>query len=316
MNDTPPQIRPPGPASAPRPPSAAGARAAPAFADLHLHTLFSDGTFTPEELAGHGARCGLVAMSLTDHDTVEGCPRMALACRNLGIQFISGAELTAELDGGELHVLGYFLDAQNPKLQTNLKKFQTVRQNRIHEMVARLNRLNIPLRADTVFALANCHSPGRPHVGRALVQEGFCGSLDEAFDRFLKKNRPAYVPKFKISALEAIALVHHAGGLASLAHPGLNRSDEVIPALAASGLDGLECFHSKHTAAMTGYYLEIAARHHLLVTGGSDCHGYSKGKPLIGGCKLPAVYYDRLKERYQAKAAGRTPLAALAAKTS
>lgn len=312
MNDTPRPISPPAPASAPRAPSAAGAQAAPAFADLHLHTLFSDGTFTPEELAGHGARCGLVAMALTDHDTLEGCPRMALACRSLGIQFMTGAELTAELDGCELHVLGYFLDADNPKLQTSLKKFQIVRQNRIHEMVAHLNRLNIPLRAESVFALANCHSPGRPHVGRALVQEGFCGSLDEAFDRFLKKNRPAYVPKFKISALEAIALVHHAGGLASLAHPGLNRSDEVIPALAASGLDGIECFHSKHTAAMTRSYLEIAARHHLLVTGGSDCHGYSKGKPLIGGCRLPALYFDRLKEHYQAKAAGRAPLAAIA----
>ena len=139
------------------------------------------------------------------------------------------------------------------------------------------------LRAETVFALANCHSPGRPHVGRALVQEGFCGSLDEAFDRFLKKNRPAWVPKFKISALEAIELIHQAGGLASMAHPGLNRSDEVIPALAAAGLDGIECFHTKHTAAMTDYYLDMAARHHLLVTGGSDCHGFSKGKPLIGG---------------------------------
>jgi hypothetical protein len=183
-------------------------------------------------------------------------------------------------------------------------------------MVARLNRLKIPLRAETVFALANCHSPGRPHVGRALVQEGFCGSLDEAFDRFLKKNRPAYVPKFKISALEAIALVHQAGGLASMAHPGLNRSDEIIPALAAAGLDGLECFHTKHTAAMTTYYLDIAARHHLLVTGGSDCHGFSKGKPLIGGCKLPAVYYDRLNEHYQAKAADRAPRAAVAVQSS
>ena len=302
MNDSPPAIPPPTPASAPRPRSAAGARAAPAFADLHLHTLFSDGTFTPEELAGHGARCGLAAMALTDHDTVEGCARMAAACRNLGIEFVSGAELTAELNGSELHILGYFLDGENPRLQTDLKKFQTVRQNRIHEMVARLNRLNIPLRAESVFALANCHSPGRPHVGRALVQEGYCASLDEAFERFLKKNRPAYVPKFKISALDAIALVHLAGGLASMAHPGLNRSDEVIPALAAAGLDGLECFHSKHTAAMSQYYLEIAARHNLLVTGGSDCHGYSKGKPLIGGVKLPGVYYDRLQERHQAAA--------------
>jgi predicted metal-dependent phosphoesterase TrpH len=274
------------------------ARPGPAFADLHLHTLFSDGTFTPEELAGHAARFGLVALALTDHDTVEGCARLDLACRELGLHSIAGAELTAEQDGNEVHILGYFLDAENARLQSSLKKFQGVRQNRIHEMVARLNRLKIPLRAEAVFAIANCHSPGRPHVGRALVQGGFCGSLDEAFDRFLKKNRPAYVPKFKISALEAIELVHQAGGLASMAHPGLNRSDEVIPGLAAAGLDGIECFHSKHTPAMTNYYLDIASRHHLLVTGGSDCHGFSKGKPLIGGCKLPAVHYDRLMEHY------------------
>jgi predicted metal-dependent phosphoesterase TrpH len=285
----------------------ATARTGPAFADLHLHTLFSDGTFTPEELAGHGARFGLAAMALTDHDTVEGCARMDLACRELGMQSITGAELTAEQDGGEVHILGYFLDVENAILQTSLKKFQAVRQSRVHEMVARLNRMKIPLRAETVFAIANCHSPGRPHVGRALVQGGFCGSLDEAFDRFLKKNRPAYVPKFKISARDAIALVHQAGGLASLAHPGLNRSDEVIPALAASGLDGIECFHSKHTVAMSDYYLAIASRHHLLVTGGSDCHGFSKGKPLVGGCKLPGVHYDRLMEHYRARAASRAP---------
>jgi hypothetical protein len=283
------------------------ARPGPAFADLHVHTLFSDGTFTPEELAGHGARFGLVAMALTDHDTVEGCARMDAACCKLGMLSITGAELTAEQDGNEVHILGYFLDPENATLQASLKKFQAVRQNRIHEMVARINRLKIPLRAETVFAIANCHSPGRPHVGRALVQGGFCGSLDEAFDRFLKKNRPAYVPKFKISAREAIELVHQAGGLASMAHPGLNRSDEVIPALAAAGLDGIECFHSKHTAAMSDYYLDIAARHHLLVTGGSDCHGFSKGKPLVGGCKLPGVHYDRLMEHYKTRAASRAP---------
>lgn len=286
---------------------AAASGPSPAFADLHLHTFFSDGTFSPEELAGHGARAGLFAMSLTDHDTVEGCPRMAAACQSLGVEFVTGTELTAELNGSELHILGYYLDLENPNLQDELKKFQAVRQNRIHEMTARLNRLNIPLRADTVFALANCRSPGRPHVGRALVQEGFCTSLDEAFDRFLKKGRPAWVPKFKISALGAMALIHQAGGLAVLAHPGLNRSDELIPALVGEGLDGIECFHSKHTPAMSAYYMEIAAQHHLLVTGGSDCHGYSKGKPLIGGSKLPGIYFQRLKERHLAPAATPAP---------
>ena len=276
-------------------------QSAPRFADLHLHTLFSDGTFSPEELAAHGARHSLVGMALTDHDTLEGCERMAAACASHGIEFIAGAELTSELDHSELHILGYYLDPLNPKLRSELGKFQAVRQNRIHEMVARLNRIGVPLRAETVFALANCHSPGRPHVGRALVQEGFCTSLDEAFDRYLKKSRPAWVPKHKISALDAMALIHQAGGLAVLAHPGLNRSDETIPLLVEQGLDGIECFHSKHTPAMSAYYLEIALRHNVAVTGGSDCHGYSKGKPLIGGVKLPGVYFDRLKELHQSK---------------
>ena len=211
------------------------------FADLHLHTNFSDGTYTPEEVARRAGLLGLVAVALTDHDTVEGCARMAAACTRAGLEFIPATELTAESDGSELHLLGYFVDTQDPKLLTEMSKFQQVRQDRIREMVARLNKLHVPLQAEAVFAIANCRSPGRPHVGRALVMGGFCSSLDEAFERFLKKDRPAWVPKFKISALDAIALVHHAGGLAVMAHPGLNRTDQIIPDLVDSGLDGLEC---------------------------------------------------------------------------
>lgn len=266
------------------------------FADLHLHTLFSDGTFTPEELAGHGARLGFAALALTDHDTVEGCERMAAACAAAGMEFIPGAELTAEHDDTEVHILGYFLDTQNRKLLEEIAKFQTVRQNRIHEMVSRINGLGVPLEAESVFALANCKSPGRPHVARAMVKAGLVSNLDEAFERFLKKNRPAWVPKKKVSALEAIELVHQAGGLAVMAHPGLNRTDEVIPALVDAGLDGIECFHTKHSTALSERYLEIAEKFNLLVTGGSDCHGFSKGKPLIGGIKLPYEHVQKLKE--------------------
>jgi 3',5'-nucleoside bisphosphate phosphatase len=265
------------------------------FADLHLHTLFSDGTFTPEELALRGAQLGLVAMALTDHDTVEGCARMATACQALGVEFIPGTELTAEFEGHEVHLLGFFLNDQHPKLLAEIKKFQDVRQERILEMVAKLNKIGIPLRAQAVFDLANCHSPGRPHVARALVQEGFCNSMDEAFERFLKKGRSAWVPKYKISASDAMDLIHQADGLAVLAHPGLNHCDQIIPHLAESGLDGLECFHTKHTNTQTEYYLALANSLNLAVTGGSDCHGFSKGKPLIGGVKLPAVYLEKLK---------------------
>jgi 3',5'-nucleoside bisphosphate phosphatase len=271
------------------------AEPAAGFADLHLHTFFSDGTFTPEELAQRGAQVGLVAMALTDHDTVEGCARMAQACQSLGMEFIPGTELTAEFEGHEVHLLGYFLNDRQPRLLAEIKKFQAVRQERILEMVSKLNKLGIPLRAETVFELANCQSPGRPHVGRALAQEGLCASMDEAFERFLKKGRPAWVPKYKISASDAMDLIHQADGLAVLAHPGLNHCDHIIPHLAGNGLDGLECFHTKHSSTQSEYYLALAQRLNLAVTGGSDCHGFSKGKPLIGGVKLPAVYLEKLK---------------------
>jgi hypothetical protein len=269
------------------------------FADLHLHTSFSDGTYSPEELVEQARQHGLCAIALTDHDTVEGCPRADAACKAAGLEFLSGTELTAEQEGNELHILGYLIDIENPKLLSEIRKFQMVRKNRIYEMVARLNELDLPLQAEAVFALANCRSPGRPHVARALVKAGLCATLDEAFERFLKKNRPAWVPKMKISALVAINLIHQAGGLAVMAHPGLNRTDQVIPQLVEAGLDGIECFHAKHPPATAEHYLRLARQFHLLVTGGSDCHGLSKGRPLIGTVKLPYEHVARLKSRVE-----------------
>jgi 3',5'-nucleoside bisphosphate phosphatase len=280
--------------------------------DLHLHTRFSDGTYSPEELVAQAVRQELAALALTDHDTVEGCAPTERACAAVGIEFIVGTELTAEQDGHELHILGYLMDTQNPRLLVETGKFQSVRQNRIREMVSRLNQMGVPLATDAVFTLANCRAPGRPHVARALVQAGLCGSLDEAFERFLKKNRPAWVPKFKMSASEAIDLVHQAGGVAVMAHPGLNHADELIPNLVEAGLDGLECFHTKHSPATAEHYLRLAVRFDLLVTGGSDCHGLSKGKPLIGSVRLPYERLERLKAKAaQRKFAAAQPLSAL-----
>ena len=266
------------------------------FADLHLHTQFSDGTFTPEELVLRAQNVGLACIALTDHDTVEGCARAAAACADVKMEFISGAELTAEHEDTEVHILGYFLDTQNRVLLDRIGKFQAVRQNRIREMCAALNQLGIPLKAEAVFALANCKSPGRPHVARALVKEKLIGNLDEAFEKYLKKGRPAWVPKTKMSALEAVELIHQAGGLAVMAHPGLNRTDDIIPDLVDAGLDGIECFHTKHSTVMSERYLEIAEKYNLLVTGGSDCHGFSKKAPLIGTVKLPYEHVEKMKQ--------------------
>jgi len=280
------------------------------FADLHLHTQFSDGTYSPEELVAQARRHGLIAIALTDHDTVEGCAPTAEACGTAGIEFITGTELTAEQNGHEIHILGYCVNTRDATLLAEIGKFQAVRQNRVREMVARLNQLNVPLEAEAVFALANCRSPGRPHVARALVSARLCSNLDEAFERFLKKNRPAWVPKFKMSAGEAIALIHGAGGVDVMAHPGLNRSDEVIPAMAEAGLDGIECFHTKHSSRTAAHYLQLADRFNLLVTGGSDCHGASKGQPVIGSVKLPYQHVEKLKARALSNQARPIPTAA------
>jgi len=273
------------------------------FADLHLHTQFSDGTFTPEELVLNAQKQGLACIALTDHDTVEGCTRAGAAAAAVKMEFIPGAELTAEHADTEVHILGYFLDTHNQVLLEKLARFQSDRQNRIHEMCAALNKHGVPLKAEAVFALANCKSPGRPHVARALVKEKLIGNLDEAFERFLKKGRPAWVPKTKMSALESVQLIHQAGGLAVMAHPGLNRTDEIIPALVDAGLDGIECFHTKHSTVMAERYLEIAEKYGLLVTGGSDCHGFSKKAPLIGTVKLPYDHVERMKNFLQHRTA-------------
>jgi hypothetical protein len=146
-------------------------------ADLHLHTHYSDGTFTPQELVQRAAHSGLTTISLTDHDTAEGCTETAAACAQAQIEFIHGTELTTELAGTEFHLLGYGFNPHNPSLNQAFHAFQQGRQDRIREMAERLQQHQIPLSAEEIFALANCRSPGRPHVARALVQKGICSSV-------------------------------------------------------------------------------------------------------------------------------------------
>lgn len=271
------------------------------FADLHLHSTFSDGTDPPESVIRRARVASVCAVALTDHDTTEGCASAAAACTAAGIEFLPGAELTAEHGEIELHILAYCVDADRPEWRAALEQFQVARQQRIREMIARLNHLQIPLQTEAVLALPNCRAPGRPHVARALVQGGFCISTDEAFERFLKRNRPAWVPKFKIAAARAIALIHRAGGVAVLAHPGLNATDEYIPDLVRLGLDGIECYHTKHSATDTRRYLAVATELGVLISGGSDCHGPTHGGPLLGSIKLAYEHVERIKARAAAR---------------
>jgi len=265
------------------------------FADLHVHSSFSDGTFAPEQLAALARQLGLRALALTDHDTVDGCESLANACAKHGLEFVPATELTTNHNGVEVHILGYYIDIRNAALLAALTEAQTARKNRVRQMVQRLNRLGVPLAVETVLGLGQCSSPGRPHVARALVQAGLCASYDDAFERYLGKNKPAWVPNRRMPACDAIALIHTAGGLAVLAHPGLNGADSAVPGLVEAGLDGIECYHTKHSAPQTERYLRLAARRGLLVTGGSDCHGHIKGEPLLGTVKVPYALVAQLK---------------------
>lgn len=270
-------------------------------ADLHLHTRYSDGTYTPAELAESAAKAGLACIAVTDHDTLDGCAEVAAEAARHGLGFVVGTEVTAELEGRELHILGYFVDPGHADLQAELGRAQRIRQDRVREMVARLNEREVHLVLEDVLQQASCKAPGRPHVARALVQAGWCRSTDEAFERYLKKDRPGWVPKQKISAARAMALIHAAGGLAVMAHPGLNHDDSMIGRLAAEGLDGLECFHPKHSAGASAKYEAMARRFSLLVTGGSDCHGRSKNRPTLGTVRLPIEHLERLRSCWESR---------------
>ena len=280
-------------------------------ADLHLHTLYSDGTFTPQELVAHARAEGLAAIALTDHDTVDGCPETAEACLASGIEFIPGAEITAEIGGQEVHVLGYWLDTDSPLLRERFAEFQAIRTERIHGMVRQLNERGVPLRVESVFEVAQCKSPGRPHLARALVKGGFCRDFDDAFERYLKKGRAGWVPKPMVPAATAIDLIHSSGGVAVLAHPGLYRADRLVGEAARAGIDGVECWHTKHTPEASKRYHSLARELNLVATGGSDCHGNSKGQPLIGSVRLPYEQVNRLRERRPVAKAAATPSGSL-----
>lgn len=274
------------------------------FADLHLHTRYSDGSYTPEELVRGASRQGFAAIAVTDHDTLDAIPESLRAGKEFGIEIIAGVEITCRVDAHELHMLAYFLgdDWQNPQFRTVMDHSTRVREQRIEEFVVKLNELGVPLALADVTACSDCGTLGRPHVAMALQKRGFVTSVEEAFDRFLKRGKPGYVERYRMTAAETIGHIKRAGGVAVVAHPGLNRVDDRIREMVDQGLDGLEVWYSRHSAAQTDRYLRMTEELGLLATGGSDCHGAVRGEPLLGIIKLPYERVEALKERVHASA--------------
>lgn len=270
--------------------------------DLHLHTTASDGRLSPEALVNVAAGVGLRTLAVADHDTVGALDRTARACSDAGIAWVPGIEITSIRDKVDLHILGYFFDHRSPALTTFLAEQVADRQRRLCEMIARLAALGLPISLEEVLGgreRSGTSWVGRPLLAAALVRKGYVGSTTEAFERYLAEDGAAFVPRRAEGPAAVIGLIHEAGGLASLAHPGLNRRDEWIESLAASGLDAVEVYYSQHTPEMTGRYHDLARRLGLAMTGGSDYHGGSSshGPAAPGATTLPDEAFANLKAR-------------------
>ena len=264
--------------------------------DLHLHSTASDGTLTPESVVRAAHQVGLVALALTDHDTVEGVPAARTAAQALGIELVPGVELSAYDESEETHLLG--LDVERiGAMQDALAVFRDARRDRAEEMVRLLNAIGVRITFEDVLAEAGDAAIGRPHVARAMVQNGWAMDLRDAFDRYLGAGRPAYLDKRRILIPEAIDLVHRCGGIAILAHPGGWGTRDRIEALVGAGLDGIEVIHPSHSAEDRARLMALAEHFQLVSSGGSDSHGATDSGRVVGAMNVPAEWLDRLRQR-------------------
>jgi predicted metal-dependent phosphoesterase TrpH len=266
------------------------------FADLHLHTLFSDGTYTPAEIISESLRLGLSAIAVVDHDTVDGIAPTIEIAKTKDIEVLPGIELSAEYDGLEIHLLGYLIDYKRKELLEKLEFLRKNRIERIYKIVSKLKEIGIPLEAEAVFDIAKGATVGRLHVARAMVNTGLVSSTLEAFHKYIGDKSPAYVCNFRFSPVDAIKLIKEVDGIAVLAHPYTLNRDDLIPKFIDYGLMGLEVYYPEHTQGMVNFYLEFAQKYNLLVTGGSDCHGNAKPEAKIGSVKIPYELVEKLKE--------------------
>jgi 3',5'-nucleoside bisphosphate phosphatase len=273
------------------------------FVDLHMHSTASDGARSPAEVVEAAQRAGLAAIALTDHDTLHGLAEAREAGARLGVRVVNGVELSAIGEsGGEVHVLGLHLSRVDA-LERELERFRDTRRLRAERIVERLNALGVPLSLDAVLSEAGQGAIGRPHVARALVAGGWARDFRDAFDRWLGMGRPAYVEKHRLSVGEAIGLIHHAGGLAILAHPGSEGTRRRIEELAGLGMDGVEVRHPGHSADDVARLGALVEHFRLVPSGGSDWHGAGEGPRAIGAMEIPASWLERQDARVRERAA-------------
>lgn len=268
----------------------------PRFVDLHAHSTASDGAASPAALVAAARQVGLAAVALTDHDTVAGVRAAIAAAEGTRTRVVPGVELSAVDASGETHLLGLHL-ADLDALDARLAELREMRRTRAERIVQRLNALGVRVTMDDVLEQAAGGAIGRPHVARALIANGWAGDIRTAFDRYLGAGRPAYVAKDRLSLADAIGMVHRAGGVVVLAHPGPSATLERLKALAALGLDGVEVRHPSHDEAEVARILGLTERLGLLPSGGSDWHGQPDGSRALGVMRVPGEWLERQDAR-------------------
>lgn len=265
--------------------------------DLHVHTTASDGTLTGEEVIKMAIKLNLEGIAITDHDTTRGLDQAVAFGAKCCFPVIPGVELSTEHDNKEIHILGYLFDFQLPWVQDRLKHLQEARKTRILKMVDKLSGIGYDISRDEVLVAAGSGSLGRPHVAYVLLKKGYISTVQEAFHKLIGRGCPAFIPRAKITPEDAVAFIKKAGGIPVMAHPGLARSDDLIEKLVKYGLMGLEVFHPDHEKTSEEKFMAIAQKYKLIVTGGSDFHGYKDGNHFsLGSRTVPVEILKRFRE--------------------
>ncbi|MBF0485767.1 MAG: PHP domain-containing protein [Candidatus Omnitrophica bacterium] len=268
------------------------------YADLHIHTHYSDSTDSPLDVVQKASQAGLSVISICDHDTIDGILPAREAARGAALEVISGIELSSEYDGKDIHILGYFFNLESGPLVGKLKDMQASRVLRMKKMVAKLHELGVKnITFEEVAELTKSDAVGRLHLAKLLVSKKVVPSLEMAFERFLAEGAAVYFPKYQQTPHEAIRLIKDSGGIAVMAHPMLTQRDELIPALVGAGLDGLEAYYPNCSMEIVNFYIHLAEKHKLIVTGGSDAHGAGKFSTYIGKSYITSERVAAMKER-------------------
>jgi predicted metal-dependent phosphoesterase TrpH len=267
--------------------------------DLHMHSTASDGVLRPAEVVRLAHARGLKTIALTDHDTTDGLREAIETGQTVGIEVIGGLEINSETDIGHMDFLAYGCDVENTAFQEQLLEIRDARVGRAKGMVKKLAELGLPVAWERVlFFAGDAQSIARPHVARALVEAGHVASIKEAFDKYLEDGGPAYVHRLELKPQEVIDVIHQAGGVIVLAHPGHAHTTHLVPLLAGLGLDGVEVYYFDHSDEQKAELLALANQHDLIVTGGSDFHGDATHAEL-GSVPVPDDVVGRLIDRIE-----------------